>query len=438
MSSKANEIDALIANFHSKKPGSVVRGSELIGIQPGYIPTGIPSLDLYLNGGLLRSQASMISGEYATGKTGTVMQTIGFNHAINADFFAVVVNIQNAWTAQVELMKKYKVDLNRIHLINAETHELGLDQAAAFAKANLVDLIVVDDIASLIGEKETEKSLAASAKMSERAALLERFCRQLMVSLQTYYDPVKKKVMPNRTAVVFINQLRTGMYKGPGGMTFTRREPASAKSVNFFVDTSIILSVEKELTYQFDKGWYDPNDPNDQTGAFIMGGRIGKRIAYEMQKVRSPYEGRTTYADLYTTALKYPSPNAFMGFGFDREESLVTAGKDLGLIQKTGTWYTIDGLKVQGDVQLMERVRQDAKFLTYLYDKMDEMVYKDGVTYNFPPSEDPDETVSEYTDDEAGKPDAGKKARKKPQHASDKAKRGAAKKGGHAGRSGAA
>jgi recombination protein RecA len=134
------------------KAGAVFLGTQQREFER--IPTGIIGLDYVMGGGLVRGQLVQFTGEDSSFKTSAAMLAAS---AVQADEGTVL------WVAGEGFDKKWAgklgVDLERIHIITADTGDTALEAAMTLIQSGLVDLAVFDSIQSLGTTREMDSGV---------------------------------------------------------------------------------------------------------------------------------------------------------------------------------------------------------------------------------------------------------------------------------------
>ena len=85
---KKKKLASLTKSLEKKFDGKViVKGSDVEPVE--YYPTGIPSIDTILGGGWAKKRIGSVYGEFSSGKTTHLLQTIAYNQKIDESFMAL-------------------------------------------------------------------------------------------------------------------------------------------------------------------------------------------------------------------------------------------------------------------------------------------------------------------------------------------------------------
>jgi len=231
----------------AKKHGvSIIRrASEHHSAVSQFIPTGALALDWVLGGGYRVGGIHTVWGPKSSGKTTTLLMTIGNAQKMCAncwnfaEFFddktgevleeaicpckkyreVVVGYINNEGTWDPEWARKLGVDTNSLLLSEPEYAEQSLDIAEALIRDGNIDILAMDSIAFMTPEKEIEES-ASKETMGVQPRVLGKGIRKFVAALNHQGNTTGRK-----PTVFFTNQVRMklGMLFGnpetqPGGM----------------------------------------------------------------------------------------------------------------------------------------------------------------------------------------------------------------------------
>jgi recombination protein RecA len=229
----------------------------------GFIPIGIPEIDDRMGGGFARGRLTEVFGKEASGKSSLWEQAVG--NVIAEDGFALVQEVEVAYEEdriRQILLKKPNIiakmpegkelSLEEWHMEKAENPELfdpcslimfshpgTMEEAVAeiedtlrtiedMGEIDFPTIIVTDSIASLSTETEQSKEVG-EMQYSSHAIILSRALRKTIIKLAA----------KTKTALVFINQVRTNMKAMPGQDPYVT---FGGKSVAFYATTRIQVS----------------------------------------------------------------------------------------------------------------------------------------------------------------------------------------------------
>ncbi|PIQ72552.1 recombinase RecA [Candidatus Roizmanbacteria bacterium CG_4_10_14_0_2_um_filter_36_35] len=283
--------------------GSIMRFGQGPVVPVEVISTGIMPLNVALGvGGIPRGRIAEIFGPEAAGKTTVCLSIIA--EAQKAGGTAAFIDAEHG--LDPEWAKKLGVKLDDLLVSQPDTGEQALEITETLIRSGGIDLVVIDSVAALVPKSEIEGEMGDS-QMGLQARLMSQALRKLTGI-----------VSKSKTTVIFTNQIRLKI-----GIMFGNPETTpGGLALKFY--TSIRLDVRKIETLK----------KNNQ----VYGVRI--RIKVVKNKVAPPFKD----AEVVVTA-----------DGIDREECLVDAALNAGLITRSGSFFKI-GEKLLG--QGKEEVKQ--------------------------------------------------------------------------------
>jgi len=260
-----------------------------------YISTGSLGLDIALGiGGLPKGRVVEIYGPESSGKTTLSLHVIA--ECQKKGGTAAFVDAEHAMDPIYA--RKLGVRIEDLLISQPDTGEQALEITDMLVRSGAVDVLVVDSVAALTPKAEIEGEMGDS-HMGLQARLMSQALRKLTAN-------IKK----SNTLVIFINQIRMKI-----GVMFGNPETTTGgNALKFYA--SVRLDIRR-------------------TGAIKKGDEIlgnETRVKVVKNKVAPPFR-QAEFDILYAQ-------------GISRESELLVLGEQIGLIEKSGAWYSYKGSKI--------------------------------------------------------------------------------------------
>jgi recombination protein RecA len=270
--------------------GSIMKLGESTGVAiAGVISTGSISLDIALGiGGIPKGRIIEIFGPESTGKTTLALHIIA--EAQKNGGVAAYIDVEHALDPVYS--GHLGVNIDDMLISQPDTGEQALEICEALVRSGAVDVIVVDSVAALVPRAEIEGEMGDS-QVAMQARLMSQALRKLAVAIGR-----------SGTAVIFINQLREKV-----GIVFGNPEVTpGGRALKFY--SSIRIDLRRAETIK--------------QGEVAVGNRVKAKIV--KNKCAAPF--RTAEFDI------------MFDHGISREGDLLDLGVEMGLIKKTGAFFS--------------------------------------------------------------------------------------------------
>ena len=288
--------------------GSIMKLGERAPEEIPVISTGSLALDIALTiGGLPRGRVVEIYGPEASGKTTLALQVIA--EAQKNGGAAVFIDAEHA--LDIHYAAKIGVNTEDLLISQPDTGEQALEITEHLVRSGAVDVIVIDSVAALVPRAEIEGEMG-DQHMGLQARLMSQALRKLTATISK-----------SMTTVVFINQIRQKI-----GVMFGNPETTTGgNALKFYA--SVRLDIRRISAIK--------------DGQDVVGSRT--RVKVVKNKLAPPF--REAEFDL------------IFGQGISREGDIVDIGSDLGVIEKSGTWYSYNDARIgQGKENAKEYLKQ--------------------------------------------------------------------------------
>ena len=207
---------------------------------------------------------------------------------------------------------KLGVDTNNFLISQPDTGEQALEIVDSLVRSNAIDIVVIDSVAALTPRAEIEGDMGDS-HVGLQARLMSHAMRKLTGAISN-----------SHTTVLFTNQLREKI----GVMFGSPETTTGGKALKFYA--SVRLDIRRTDSIK--------------QGQDVVGNRTRVRVV--KNKVAPPF--KTAEFDIMYSE------------GISREGGLIDLGLEMGLVKKSGAWFTVGDIRLgQGRENAKEFLRQN-------------------------------------------------------------------------------
>jgi recombination protein RecA len=304
---KRKALESALASIERRfGKGSIMplRSAERVKVEA--IPTGSIALDIATGvGGIPKGKIIEIFGPESSGKTTLALHVIA--EAQKRGGIAVFIDAEHA--LDPKYAQKIGVDVDNLYISQPDYGEQALEIAESLLRSGAVDVIVIDSVAALVPKDELEGEIG-EAHVGKQARLMAQALRKL-----------KSLAHNANAAVIFINQLREKI-----GVMFGNPETTpGGRALKFFADMRLDV-----------RRIGDAKEGDNKVGSRV-------RVKVVKNKLAPPF--------------KEAEFDMIYGEGICKLCDLIDTASELGVIKKSGAWYSY------GETRLGQGRDQAKKFL---------------------------------------------------------------------------
>lgn len=320
---KKKALDAAIQHIEKQYgKGAVMKLGQAADYNVDAIPTGSMTLDMALGiGGVPRGRIVEVYGPESSGKTTVALQIVAEAQKMGGE--VAFIDVEHA--LDPVYAKALGVDIDNMLVSQPDSGEQALEIAEALVRSGALDVIVLDSVAAMVTKAEIDGEMG-DTHVGQLARLMSQAMRKLT-----------SVISKSNCVAIFINQVREKI-----GVIYGNPETTpGGRALKFY--SSVRIEVRKGEAIK--------------NGSEIIGNRTKCKVV--KNKVSPPF--------------KECEFDLLFGQGVSRTGEVVDIAVELGIINKSGAWFSYEGNKIgQGRENTKEWLKNNPETMKEIEEKIKE------------------------------------------------------------------
>ncbi|MBP1559829.1 MAG: recombinase RecA [Oscillospiraceae bacterium] len=320
---KKKALDAAIQHIEKQYgKGAVMKLGQAADYNVDAIPTGSMTLDMALGiGGVPRGRIVEVYGPESSGKTTVALQIVAEAQKMGGE--VAFIDVEHA--LDPVYAKALGVDIDNMLVSQPDSGEQALEIAEALVRSGALDVIVLDSVAAMVTKAEIDGEMG-DTHVGQLARLMSQAMRKLT-----------SVISKSNCVAIFINQVREKI-----GVIYGNPETTpGGRALKFY--SSVRIEVRKGEAIK--------------NGSEIIGNRTKCKVV--KNKVSPPF--------------KECEFDLLFGQGVSRTGEVVDIAVELGIINKSGAWFSYEGNKIgQGRENTKEWLKNNPEAMKEIEEKIKE------------------------------------------------------------------